>query len=78
LILATGSMDNTAKLWDVETGKELVTLKGHNGEIISLNFSSEGDRVITGSFDNTARVWDVQTGQCIRVLDDHEGEISSA
>ena len=56
-------MDNTAKLWDVETGKELVTLKvyfnkfqGHSGEIISLNFSAEGDKVITGSFDNTARV----------------------
>ena len=56
-------MDNTAKLWDVETGKAVVTLKvlffhfqGHEGEIISLNFSSEGDRLITGSFDKTARV----------------------
>ena len=33
-----------------------IKCKGHQGEIISLNFSSEGDRLITGSFDKTARV----------------------
>ena len=38
-LLATGSMDNTAKLWDVETGKEYVTLTGHDAEVVSLNFS---------------------------------------
>lgn len=55
-LLATGSMDNTAKLWDIETGKEYVTLRGHDAEVISLNFSAEGDRVISGSFDCSAKV----------------------
>jgi dynein assembly factor with WDR repeat domains 1 len=62
LTLATGSMDQTAKLWDVETGKEIATLKGHEGEIVSLNFNAEGDKIITGSFDKTARVWDTRNG----------------
>lgn len=61
-MLATGSMDQTAKIWDLETGKEVATLKGHTGEIVSLNFSAEGDRLITGSFDFTARIWDTNTG----------------
>ena len=70
-------MDQTAKLWDVETGKEIVTLRGHEGEIVSLNFNAEGDKILTGSFDKTAIVWDPRTGNCIHVLEGHQGEISS-
>ena len=54
--LATGSMDQTCKLWDLETGKEHSTLKGHEGEIVSLNFNNDGDKILTGSFDGTAIV----------------------
>lgn len=48
--------DQTAKLWDVEAGKEFATLSGHDGEIVSLNFNADGDKLLTGSFDRTARV----------------------
>ena len=43
-------------MWDVETGKEIATLKGHTGEIVSLHFNAEGDKILTGSFDRTAMV----------------------
>lgn len=49
-------MDQTAKLWDLETGKEHSTLRGHEGEIVSLNFNADGDKILTGSFDGTAIV----------------------
>jgi dynein assembly factor with WDR repeat domains 1 len=49
-------MDQTAKLWDVETGKLVTTLSGHEGEIVSLHFNAEGDKILTGSFDRTAMV----------------------
>ncbi|NXR97712.1 DAW1 factor, partial [Oxylabes madagascariensis] len=62
-LLATGSMDTTAKLWDVETGEEVATLNGHSAEIIALSFNTTGDRIITGSFDHTVAVWDVGTGR---------------
>lgn len=64
-------------MWDVETGKEFATLKGHTGEIVSLNFNADGDKLLTGSFDRTAMIWDVRSGECIHVLDEHVGEISS-
>lgn len=70
-------MDQTAKLWDVETGKEIATLTGHTGEIVSLHFNAEGDKILTGSFDKTAIVWDTRSGECIHVLEEHTGEISS-
>ncbi|NXM55326.1 DAW1 factor, partial [Illadopsis cleaveri] len=62
-LLATGSMDTTAKLWDVEKGEEVATLNGHSAEIIALSFNTTGDRIITGSFDHTVAVWDVDTGR---------------
>lgn len=40
----------------METGKEVATLKGHTGEIVSLHFNADGDKILTGSFDKTARV----------------------
>ena len=76
-VVATGSMDNTAKLWDVNTGKEIHTLLGHTAEIVSLNFNTDGSQVITGSFDHTIKLWDVATGKCIHTLSGHHGEISS-
>ena len=62
-MVATGSMDSTAKLWDVSKGAELCSLMGHTAEIVSLNFNTDGDKIITGSFDHTTKVWDVHTGE---------------
>ena len=42
-------MDNTAKLWAVDTGEELASLLGHTAEIVSLCFNNEGDKIITGA-----------------------------
>jgi len=39
---ASGSNDNTVKLWNVVTGKEIGTLKGHDGEVHSVAFSLNG------------------------------------
>lgn len=62
LLVATGSMDHTAKLWDVESGSEIFSLTGHQAEIVSMNFNTDGDKLITSSFDCTAKIWDVCSG----------------
>lgn len=49
-------MDNTARLWDIETGKVHSIFKGHEAELISMHFNSDGDKILTGSFDQTAIV----------------------
>jgi WD40 repeat protein len=41
-LLASGSWDNTVKLWEVATGRELRTLKGHTDHATSVAFSPYG------------------------------------
>jgi WD40 repeat protein len=45
--------------WNAETGKELLTLGGHHGPVLSVARSPNGKQLATGSEDNTARVWEV-------------------
>ncbi|WP_088893773.1 AAA family ATPase [Leptolyngbya ohadii] len=56
----TGSFDNTARIWDSVTGKELARL-AHEDRVGSVSFSPDGTKVITGSDDKTARIWTVSS-----------------
>jgi WD40 repeat protein len=42
--LATASWDYTAKVWDAESGKELLTLRGHAASVDRVAFSPNGKR----------------------------------
>jgi WD40 repeat protein len=69
--------DNTAKLWDAETGQELRTFRGHTSNVYSVAFSPDGTLVLTGSEDSTAKLWDAETGQEIRTFRGHTRGVSS-
>ncbi len=60
-IVTVGSYDETAKVWDAKSGKDLLTLRGKPGR--SVAFSPDGGRIVTGSEDKTAKVWDAQGGK---------------
>lgn len=62
-MLASGSDDNTIKLWNLPTGAEILTLNGHSGWIQAVAFSPDGQILASGSCDNTAKLWNVITGK---------------
>jgi FOG: WD40 repeat len=66
--IAVGRTGNNAKLIDFKTGKVFKTLRGHNGMVISLNFSKDGKYLATGGLDGKAIVWNVETGDTVRVI----------
>ncbi|KAF2499525.1 F-box/WD repeat-containing protein pof1 [Lophium mytilinum] len=63
--LATGAGDNTARIFDCETGTPVHTLKGHTSWVLTVAWSPEGQILATGSMDNTVRLWDPSSGQAL-------------
>jgi WD40 repeat protein/HEAT repeat protein len=59
--LATGSADDTAQLWDLETGKPLLSEPiRHTSDVAHVAFHPTGDQLVTAGFDRKALVWNVQ------------------
>ena len=75
--IASGSDDNTIRLWDVETGTHLRTLRGHTSNVWSVAFSPDGTTLASGSSDRTIRLWDVATGAVLHTLRGHRDYVRS-
>jgi WD40 repeat protein len=75
--IVTASEDNTARVWNAETGDQLATLRGHTEPVRVASFSPDGRQVITASTDKTARLWDAKTGEQFAKLE-HGGVVRSA
>lgn len=74
-ILASGSHDQTVRLWDVQTHQCLRVLQGHQDGVRAIAFDAGGQRLASGSSDQTIRLWDLQTGEGLRVLRGHTGGV---
>jgi len=75
--ILTGSEDQTAKLWETLTAKQLLTLRGHNAWILQAVFSADGQRIATGSADYTAKIWEAATGNELLTLTGHTAGVLS-
>jgi WD40 repeat protein len=73
--VVTASGDGTARIWDVESGKELHKLEMFTtfvlgdkeerigSQVLSAVFSPDGKTVVSSSNDNIIRIWDVESGK---------------
>jgi WD40 repeat protein len=75
--LATGSFDQTVRLWKVTSEPEPFPLQRHSGSISSIAFSPDGRKLATGSHDQTVKLWDHATKQELSTLTGHAGAINS-
>jgi WD40 repeat protein len=72
----TGSDDQTARLWDIVTSREIRRFEGHSEAVQSVAISVDGRAVLTGSSDATARLWNTATSAEIRRFE-HPAAVTS-
>merc|ERR1712196_264785 len=65
--------EKTIRIWDAESGQELLKLEDHSDSVSSVSFSPDGRRIVSGG-DNTIRIWDDIFGRLNEKFTDHEYE----
>ncbi|XP_046881970.1 kinesin-like protein KIF21B isoform X5 [Hypomesus transpacificus] len=67
-LLFTGSKDRTCKMWNLVTGQEIVTLKGHPNNVVSVKYCSSSCLLFSVST-SYIKVWDIRdSAKCVRTL----------
>ena len=69
-------MDKISRLWNIDTGKEVETFKGHTTPVESVCFSSQGDSILAAN-GNSIKLWDISVGKEIKTFSGHTDVIKA-
>lgn len=67
--------DETIRIWDVKTGRELKSITGFKKELDGMALSPDGKRALTGGHDNTGKIWDLEAGKLLNSLEGHTQQV---
>ncbi|ETO00289.1 WD-40 repeat protein [Reticulomyxa filosa] len=75
--ICSGSRDETIRIWDIETTKQLNVFNGHKECINSVKYGSNEllNAILSGSDDESIRLWDIRSGEQIQVFNGHSGSV---
>ncbi|CAG0882194.1 unnamed protein product [Darwinula stevensoni] len=74
-LLATGSQDHSAKVWNAATGELMGTLRGHSRGIWCVQFSPVDQVLASGSTDSTIRLWALNDFSCLKTFEGHSSSV---
>jgi serine/threonine protein kinase len=73
--LLTGGRVGAVKIWNAETGEEMLKTAGHAGLVGTVAFAPDGKSIASASSDKTIKIWDATTGQEKVTLQGHHAGI---
>ncbi|KFD69234.1 hypothetical protein M514_04562 [Trichuris suis] len=76
ILLAVGLLDNTAKVYFLDTFKFFLCLYGHSLPILATDISSDSKLIVTGSADKSVKIWGLDFGDCHRSLLAHDDSVT--
>jgi len=76
-LIAAGGRDDTIKIWETDSGRELFTLKGHRKSIRDLAFSPDRKLLASAGQDTAIKLWSMATGQEVKTLAAHSGGVTA-
>lgn len=74
-IAISGSRDSTLIVWNIESGKQICLLEGHQKSIRALKVA--GNKAASASYDHTCKIWNIDTGECLHTLSGHLHQLYS-
>lgn len=69
--------DNIVRVWDVQSGSQLMQLTGHSDELRCVAVSPDGTTAATAGFDKTVILWDLKSGRLLHRLEGHRRSVWS-
>ena len=72
--MLTSALDNTIRMWDVSTGREIRKFFGHVEGVWAL--AADSLRIVSGANDRMVKIWDPRTGKCERTFTGHTGPVT--
>ncbi|PYJ98399.1 MAG: hypothetical protein DME23_12140 [Verrucomicrobia bacterium] len=76
-LVASGSADQTVKIWNLQTGQLVTNLVGHSGSVNCVSFSSDGIVLASGGSDHTINLWSLATHQIIHAFTNHTAAVNA-
>lgn len=76
--VATTSFDHTWRLWDIESGSNLLLQDGHWKECFGIGFHPDGSLCATTDFAGVIHIWDLRTGKSIKHFEGHAKRVLNA
>lgn len=75
--IAVATKNATPRVWEIETGKLVYELRGHQKPVISIAYSMDGKQLYTSGNDATIIIWNAESGKKISRIFGHEDNVSS-
>ena len=76
-LLGVSTLDNTVKVFFMDSLKLYLTLYGHKLPVLSISISYDSKLLITSSADKNIRIWGLDFGDCHKTLFAHSDSILS-
>lgn len=62
----TGGADKVARIWESDSGKMVLELRGHTDGVTGIDVTPDGKHIVTSSrYDQTAKLWDAANGKSL-------------